>query len=292
MGIQQGKNIVNSRKLKKAGIIVASVSASIIVVIMMLAIFKNGSNGGFTIKIDNPSKDNHVTMSTDAGGKNNTVLLAGEPVNKMYPTTAQSVEEYLSTFTLDNIGGPNNMKDPNPSRPDYYNAVVYTVFLSNYSETEDQKLTYEVHLNGYVAPENGAQNTLDYMRVLVQTSTSNSLTNDQSTTYFARRNNSNLGTVVAEDDYREAVSAYSKVINDANKTVRQSDYQGLSSDGYCVNFQENENNDVIISQDLIIKPKETMRFTFVSYLEGKDPDCKSYAPDSTVLLMSLHFGNK
>ena len=291
MGLQQGKKMVNLRALKKTGIILASVSATIIVVVMMLAIFKNGSNGGFTIKIDNPSKDNHVTMSTSANGTN-TTLLSGEPVNKMYPTTAENVENYLSTFSAENIGGPNNMKDPNPSRPDYYSAIVYSVFLTNYSETEEQNLAYEVHLNSSVVPENGAVSTVDYMRVMVQTSSSIDLTKDRETTYFAMHNSSNYGTNYGEYDDREAVSAYSTSTNESLKTVRKSEYVGLSKEGFCENFLQEENNDVIISRNLIIKPKETIRFTFASYLEGKDPDCKSYAPDSSVLLMSLHFGNK
>ena len=295
MGLQQGKKIVNSRMLKKAGIITASLSASIIVVIMMLAIFKNGSNGGFTIKIDNPSKDNHVTMSTSPDGTNST-LLSGQPVKKMYPSTAEKIENYLNSFTLSSICGPQNMLDDNPNRAaeSYYSAVVYTVFLTNYSDTEDQKLAYEVHCNYTAAPLNGAVSTIDYMRVMVQTSTSaNDIAGGRKTTYFAMHNASNYGTPVSDNDDRECVSAYSQSYDEeSNKTVRKTEYIGQSEDGYCVNYLQEENNDVIISQELIIKPKETMRFTFVSYLEGKDPDCKSYAPDSSVLLMSLHFGSK
>ena len=295
MGLQQGKKLVNSRTLKKAGIITASVSASIIVVVMLLAIFKNGSNGGFTIKIDNPSKDNHVTMSTTPNGNNSTIL-SGDPVKKMYPSTAEKIENYLNTFAVSDIGGPKNMLDDNPNRAaeNYYSAVVYTVFLTNYSETEDQKLAYEVHCNYTAAPLNGAVSTLDYMRVMIQTSTSTTdIAGGRKTTYFAMHNASNYGTSVSDSDDRECVSAYSINYDEvSSKTVRKSEYIGQSEDGFCVNFLQEENNDVIISQELIIKPLETMRFTFVSYLEGKDPDCKSYAPDSSVLLMSLHFGSK
>lgn len=294
MGLQQGKKIVNRRNLKKAGIIAASVSATAIVVIMLLAIFKGGSNGGFTIRIDNPSVDNHVTMSTSSDGSNNSTLLSGEPVDKMYPSTAQDVESYLSSFTVNDIGGPKNMKDKNEARQaeGYFSAVVYTVFLTNYSDTEDQKLDYEVHLHNYVAPENGAINTLDYMRVMIQTSTSaTDIAGGRETRYFAMHNGSTLPDYDERD--RECISSYSVQLNEqTNKSYRKPEYVGLSKDGYCENFLMDENNDVIISEQLLIKPKETMRFTFASYLEGKDPDCKSYAPDSAVLLMSLHFGKK
>ena len=293
MGIQEGKRIVNLRTLKKAGIIVAGVSATAIVTIMLLAIFRNGGNGGFTVKIDNPSRDNHIYMTESLNG-NNTVLLSGKPIEKMYPTTAEKVENYLSEFNVNDIGGEHNMPDPNESRPDYFNALVFTVFLTNYDESEEQKITYEVNLDSYVAPSNGAQSTYDYMRVMVQTSIveGDSLSKSLDTTYFASPSHSNYGTTISGEDNRECVSSWDNTMDENSFTVRKSEYVGLSKDGFCENFLEDKNNNVLASQELVIQPKQTMRFTFVSYLEGQDPDCKSYSPDSSVLLMSLHFGQK
>lgn len=293
MGIQEGKRIVRLNTIGKIGLIATGASVASLVTIAILAGFRNGGTGGFTIQIDNPSTKNHVYMTTDPSGTN-TVLLSGTPIEKMYPTNASKVEQYLSTFTASTIGGEHNMPDPNESRPDYYVALVFTVFLSNYDKNLDQKLAYEVSLDSYVAPGNGAQSTLDYMRIVVQTSTldGDSLTRDLNTTYFGAPNNSNFGTTEGKDDNRECISDWSQTTDGDSYTIRQSDYIGLSKDGYCTNFLEDKNNNILATDDLVIKPLQTMRFTFVGYLEGNDPDCKSFSPDSSVLLMSLHFGER
>lgn len=292
MGIQEGKKIVKSKHLKRAGIILASVSSAALVIILMFAIFKTGSSGGFTIRIDTLSEKNHVTMSDSPDGKS-TTLLNAEPVRNMFTTTAKTVEdEFLSTFTVDNIGGAHNMEDTVSGRNGYKAALMYTVFLNN-TGSEVQRLWYELQIDRYVEPSNGAKDLFEYARMIVQTSEGlESLTNEANTQYFARHNNEELGTTEGADDDREAISTHIKTSDTLGNTVRESTYSGMSNDKFCTNFNEDEGNNILFSHYVDIKPNSVLRFTFVMYLEGEDPDCYGKQPEDSVLLMSLNFGSK
>lgn len=290
MGIQEGKKIVNGKRWKKTGIILSSVSAVALIVVSMFLLFRSGKSGGFTVHIVNPAEANHVTMSDDPKGGVATILSAS-PIDGMYPTTASKVEAYLQGFAdFDAIRGSHNMMDDNPSREGMASALVYTLFLTNDGE-EEQELDYEVQLDSYVRATNGATGALDYLRVMVQTSI-DTIDGNQSTKYFAKASNSNLGTDISETDNSEPISTWEKGPDNNFKTARISNYVGLSESRYCENFIDDKNNNVIVRSSVIVPAKKTMRFTFVEYLEGEDQDCKGQGPNETTLLMSLYFGRK
>ena len=80
MSLNDGKKILRAKRVKKIGIIVASVSAGAIAVILLGTLLRGGTNtDGYVIKLDNAEKANHFTMSNDEGGKASTIL-NGEPV--------------------------------------------------------------------------------------------------------------------------------------------------------------------------------------------------------------------
>ncbi len=290
MSVYDGKKIVSARRMKRAGLIIALIAVAGITVAILFAIFqRGGGSSGFTVKIDNPSKDVHFQMQETVNG-NASNILSGEPISKIYPASARNIEAYVSSFSDEELGGSKNMIDTNESRAEqgFYNALVYTVYLSNTSMDKEQEFAYEVKLDKYNRPSNDAYGTFDYLRVAIQTSILES--NEMNTSYFALASSTGYGTLEGLEDNRECVSEYENTVNDDNLTVRKPTYIGLSKDGYCESFISDKENEAIVRQELKIPANKTMRFTFISYLEGADYDCRGIPPENSMVLMSLHFG--
>ena len=300
MSVREGKKISRAIKLRRIGLIVAGVSTTALVVILLFALAKKGTASGFTVKIDNPVGENKISMSNSQNGKGTTVLSA-DPLKAIWPTTAKKVEDYLKDEKyfpkISSFGGAQNMPEDNDVRAKkgYSLAQVYTVFLTNNSTEEDQDLIYEVHLENYVAPESESNGPIDYLRVLCQTSVvgdDESINNELKNAYYGLEAPAEAyGTVVSEDDHRECISTYEEVQNEAGRTVRSPIFTGNGGeDGYCTNFLQNPGSDVIVQEKITIKAGQKIRFTYVSYLEGEDRQCFTKSPYSSQLMMSLHFG--
>ena len=292
MSVREGKNISRAIKLRRAGLIIAGVSLTAIIVIILFALVKSGTSSGFTVKIDNPVGQNKISMSDKENGEHTTILSA-DPLKGIWPTDAEKVEQYLATFTNGTIGGSHNMPDTNPKRQNYSLAQVFTVFLTNNSTDESQDLTYEVHLENYVAPDSESNGPIDYLRVLCQTSIvdGESLSNGINNAYYGLEATSeSYGTLISETDTRECISSYEEVLNENDKTVRKPTFQSAGNEGYCTNFLNNPGSDVIVQETITLAPGQKIRFTYVSYLEGEDRQCFTKSPYSSQLMMSLHFG--
>ena len=297
MAFSDGKKIVHNKHMKKIGIITASAAVAAIAVVTLFALVKRGGNGDFTIKFDSTNTVNHTVMTPSLDG-DPAQLLIGQPIKNVKLTTAKLVEEYLKGLVdSKEMGGSQNMAD---AEEGYDDAIVYTIYLSNTSSTENQTLYYELVLDNIVNPSNEAVSPLLYMRNVVQTSVveKNSVTEkDLTTDYFAHAHSSmkekDWGTIEGADDMRECISSYSKVMGEDGKTVRQPTYIGESKDGFCHNFLDSDNTKNLISESIELAPNEVKRFTFVTYFEGEDPDSfGSVTPDVSTILMSLHFGVK
>lgn len=294
MAYSDGKKIVRNKHIKKIGIIAASVATVAIVVVIAFAFIRRGSNSDFTIRFDNTAVLNNTKMFSSLDGEPS-VLLVGDPIKQVKPVKAEEVENYLDELMVNGIEGSQNMPDKEEG---YEDAIVYTVYLKNTSDTEVQKLYYELKLEHLTQPSNDAVSPLEYMRTIIQTSTVNNEvvddTNMKTTYYGAIHSKDSYATVAGVDDMRECISGFKKVpFSDDNPiTVREPTYIGKSEDGYCVNYMAEEDNDDLILEGLEIAPKETLRFTFVTYFEGRDPDCSGEPPMNCSILMSLHFGAK
>ena len=301
MAFSDGKKIVHNKHMKKIGIITASAAVAAIAVVTLFALVKRGGNGDFTIKFDSTNTVNHTVMTPSLDG-DPAQLLIGQPIKNVKLTTAKLVEEYLKGLVdSKEMGGSQNMAD---AEEGYEDAIVYTVYLSNTSSTENQTLYYELVLDNFVNPSNEAVSPLLYMRSVVQTSTVTVKAEDNSviennlvTDYFGYAHSSmkekDWGTIEGADDMRECISSYSAVMEADGKTVRQPTYIGESKDGFCHNFLDSDNTKNLISESIELAPNEVKRFTFVTYFEGEDPDSfGSVVPDVSTILMSLHFGVK
>lgn len=290
------KNSANSyartRKLKKIGIITASVAAGVVAVISLIA-FLPRSNEGFTVVIDNPEKISNFVMKEDNNGVS-TTHLSGTPLATSYQTHAEKVETYINGFDTDTLHGSQNyIEETVDGKGQPYSkqlALVYTCYLENNSTSQTQSYGYYVNLDASKMTR-GEVSPLSYLRLMVQTSIiegDKSLEHEKKTTYYAYHAEKNTGTLASADDDRECISDFTLTANDDGVTVRDPIFKS-NTDGYCVNF--NVGQERIVSEDnLEIPAGKTLRFTFVAYLEGNDPESFTDGDVTAQLLMSLHFG--
>lgn len=294
------KNSANSyarsRKMRKIGIITASVSAGIVAIISLIA-FLPRSNDGFTVHIDNPEKPSHFVMKDSLDGAS-TTHLSGTPLTNTWQTEAKKVEEKLSTYDAETLKGSQNLEEKVEALDGETKttALVYTLYLENISTSEAQPFGYYVNLDGSNVKK-GANSPLSYLRIMVQTSiiegNDKSLNHDLKTTYYAMHNEKGEGTIVNDNDDRECISEFKFTANESGKKVREPVFTSPShsdenNNGYCVNF--NESDKIITVDKMEIPANKTMRFTFVAYLEGHDPESFTDVAVEANILMSLHFG--
>ena len=143
-----GKSIAKVRLLKKIGIIGLSVSAVAIGVVAIIA-FLPKNNSAFSVRIDdNQRASAHFTMSSSKDGSS-TRYLAGDAIKDMRPTAAPRLEEQLKVIgaSEDGFQGQQNWVGKTEEGEENKGlALIYSVYLTNSSQTEDQKILYNVDL--------------------------------------------------------------------------------------------------------------------------------------------------
>jgi len=279
-------NIADAKRKKliaKLGFIGLIVSSLILVVILILTFFPRG-NDAFTIRIDTIDQAvNHFEMYKEENGSP-TSYASAEPLSRAGLTTAANVENYV--MENEGTGGPKKYVSE-----DYERALVYTLFLKNVSETEDQELYFAVVNESYHAPTNeGSVSIIEYFRVLVRTSIVGENTPAKNI-YYGQVHSDDIKNELG--DNREPIvmnraSKYKLLPND--EKVTYSIYQSEGNDGYCQNFSDYRDGYLIENQKLVIPAGKTMRFSFAAYFEGDDYDCRGAVPLDSYILLSLHFG--
>ena len=293
-----GKSIARMRLLKKIGIIGLSVTSIAVAVVAAIAFFPKSSSA-FSVHVDNTGADQkknaHFTMTQNGeDGEKPKTYLSGKAVPNMFTTTASRLEGYLSS--LEKFGGAQNWVENVVSASDSTTleahglALVYTVFLNNTSNDEDQGLKYNVDLDGY----KHIDSPIEYLRVAIQTQVEGS---DEApkTVYYGnprtKDKKEQFGTAIENDpetNQREPIGDWA--LEGLEDAVLTSMFQSYGNDGYCVNFNDYRiNKHIVEGVDIVIPAGKQMRFTYCCYLEGNDLDC-DYAPEDTNFLMSLHFG--
>ena len=138
-----GKNIARVRLLKKIGIIGLSLSAVAVAVIAIIS-FLPKSSSAFSVRIDNNTQKNasHFTMSASKDGSS-ARYLAGKAIKNMFPTAASRLEDHLKTIGNSETGfaGQQNWEEVvEEGQSEKGLALIYTVYLTNSSDTEEQKM--------------------------------------------------------------------------------------------------------------------------------------------------------
>ena len=285
-----GKSIARVRLLKKIGIIGLSVSAVAVAVIAIVS-FLPKSSSAFSVRIDNDKKASaHFTMSSTQDGSP-TRYLSGNAVKSMAPTSASRLEQQLKTIGASEGGfqGQQNWVGKTEDNEDDRGlALIYTVYLANSSETEDQKIYYNVDLDGYNKAE-----AFEYFRVVAQTQIVGE--DEIQTAYYGNARTmdfrAKFNTVLSEEEQdREPISLWG--VQDVDNPIVESNFSSNGNDGYCISFNSYlKSKHIVENAELVIPKGKTMRFTYASYFEGEDFDSDKAAPNESLsLLLSLHFG--
>ena len=285
-----GKKLAALKAFKKFAIGGLIFSAVALIVIAIFSLFPT-AGGKFTIRFDDPQKLPNITISDDSKGEKIGTYFLGNPMKNVYQTRLEDVYATISSKRIDEIGGSQNITDKLEDGTDFDEALVYTVFISVSGE-EDEIVNATVNLDGYDAPKNSTNGPLDYLRVLTYVSEISEDKQSESnvkTTVYGKNNIHNEPTVLGDDDFREAVSYFTKYKNDDLRTRRKSDY-ALNDQEYCEPFVSSNVGEQLVKQELYLEKGKTYRYTFVAYFEGFDPDGYGIAPTDSSLLMSLHFG--
>lgn len=305
----EGKRIARTRLLKRLGLIGAGTTTVILIVLLIISLLPRGK-AAFSIRIDNPSSKDDYTMSISKDGKPTNYVKA-DPLERAVPSTAQKVEEYLHAVdtsatglygqqnfvrTYDVIEGGESVTKTDDL------ALIYTVYLTNTSETDTVNVRYIVNVDGYRAPDNRttASELLTYVRILMQTEVVGDSSSLKNIYYGNRRTNAadapyptEKGTF--EEDGREPISTTDDTEFRLRRVITSS-FSSAGNDGYCVSFNnyDSSHKDIVNHPEysvISIHPGEVMRCTFACYFENDDVDCVGDAPQNSYMLLSLHFGN-
>ena len=282
------------RMWKRVAIILASVSTLTLATFTVISFLPKG-NDAFSIRINDPAADNHFHMALKPSEKDKSYdYLRAESLDYMELTFAEDVETYIQDVakTESGLSGSNyyNLLDTEGKIKESY-ALIYTVYLVNDSASEEQVVKYTVDIDGYKAPDNTAFLPYRYFRVLCQTQLYGS---DEVTNNYYGENHTRFSYLYNEfGNKREAISNKKKGWDESGEPYYYSDYKSSGNDGYCIPFEEYDedlNPHIVNNQQFILPAGGMMRFTFVAYYEGNDPDAEGQVPENSYLLLSLHFG--
>lgn len=289
-----GKKQARQRKAKHIAIGVG-VTASVALAVLAIMAFLPRNSDGFVIQVDNPERTAKFNLKATKDGES-TTYLKGDSLKKVWPSFAEEVDKHLDSFTdVDSISGSHNLL-ADGDKSDFQKALCYTVFLENPDKNNATPFRYSVDMDGYNSPK-GSASIIEYLRFGIVTSTVTdgvSLNVDKKTIYYGASTLTEMGTVDGGvNDTREVLSTRTEVLDPSDesreRTLRKPVYVCPTGTGYAENFNAREGKGIVYDE-ASIPAGSTLRFTFVAYLEGYDPDCAGNLPLDGFLLFSLHFG--
>jgi hypothetical protein len=242
------------------------------------------------------AKSHFVMTNGREEGSEPVSYVRGTPLKEADVTTAYQVEEFIAE--CENLEGQTNFVDSVTGKG---KAIIYTVYLNNVSNVDEQTVYYTVNLDGYAKPTNDSPFPIEYLRILAQTEVVGE-PNTLSNTYYGqcRSKPMYIDTPNEFGDNREPISVDPGNIfrrdEDGNQYIK-SFYQSKGNDGYCVNFVDYELHNEIVNDDdhsfFTIPGGKKVRFTFALFFAGDDIDALNVKePKNSYLLVSLHFGIK
>lgn len=306
-------------RLKKLGIILFCTSVAAMGVISMFSLVSAKSGDGLILTLDPEAKDAHFAMSlsptrgkgsgsgqgSEGGGSSeqpqSARLLVGEPLGNARQTTHEKVRQYYDANFKPDAEDPmqgswNFVDEEGRSR-----ALLFTFYLTNTSDKENQTCRVVARLNTELdnSPRAIGNRPYDYARLCLFTGYD--LEEDDAMHYFGAANTKGLGTIEDPSDKRECLAAFGTVTDygtdeEGNPTMTELRYPLYSdtfngqSISYCEPFNTGSDGMGLFDAELDILPGKCRRITFVTYLEGDDPDGAGNAPSGQKLGFSLHIG--
>ena len=286
-------------RLRKLGIILTTTSVAAMLVIVIFSLVSARSGSGFIIDLDTIDTASHFTMALAPRKDDGSVpagkdVLVGEPLGNAWTTTNKSVREYYDAkfndigYSDENFSGSWNLIDEKHNSP---LAMLFTFYLNNISETEEQTYRVACRLNSELADDSVGNRPYDYVRLALFEGDYGS--SDDSVRYFGARNTKGYGSEEGADDTRECLANWQlRLDKDANyyRVPVYNDYLGEKKISYCEAFNPGNDRLGLFDVEGTIKPGSSRRITFLAYLEGEDPDCDGSAPKKQKLGFSLHIG--
>ncbi len=296
---------------RKVAIIALVGAVSIAAVISLFGIVYGGSDG-LVVRMDEGggASDAFAMFPTGIEGKpaeEGTTYMVGDPLNGARQTSTQYVRNYYSSELAwkgksGELSGSNNYIEYTEDGEKVSRALVYTFYLKNNSTTEETTYRIQANITSQTEPVNGSNNPYDYLRVALYEG--NVGYDDDYVRYFGAPNTKKQGTYIDgveyPDDNRECIGAKNihKVYDDDGNdlyTLRSPAYydDSLPNEkiGFCENFHTSAGADVLFSLvDQKIAPGATRRITFISYLEGDDPDAYGTVPIGAAIGLNLIVG--
>lgn len=286
-------------RLRKLGIISLSTSVAAMAVILIISLISARSGSGFIIDLNRVETATHFTMGLSprkGGGETpaGSSVLVGEPLGNANPVAHKAVREYYNAKFAEvgyenDFSGSWNYADPKTGEP---LAMLFTFYLNNISETEEQPYRIAARLNSELAYGGDGRRPYDYVRLALFEGDYGQ--KDDSVRYYAARNTNGWGTENDPQDTRECLSKTLAFWNyDENRDYRVPDYYDTFNGQkieFCESFDSGADGLGLFVSDGVIKPGAARRITFVCYLEGDDPDCINVPPQKQKLGFSLHIG--
>lgn len=286
------KRVARARRWKRVAIIGAAVTTVTLGVFTVISFLPKG-NDAFSIRISDPDAATHFHMTLNSAEREQSVTyVRAKSLDYMELTNAQRVEDHIAECAAkDQLSEENylvELDEKGEVKKSF--ALVYTVYLVNDSLSDSQVVKYAVDVDGYKLPSNTAYSPVQYLRVLCQTEIVDSTEDTLENNYFGYHHTRYPELVNDKGDTREAIS---RVKRDYENDLLISKFASEGNDGYCEDFEDFENDvnaHLINNVKFEIPAGQMMRFTFVAYYEGYDPDAEGQVPQDSYILLSLHFG--
>ena len=290
-------------RLKRVAWIAFGTSTAAMVVITLFSLVSN--RGGLVISLNYRDVANHFTMSLQPRrGEGSSTddprsLLIAEPLGDTLPTTNKTIRAYYEAHMSGLAGqapsGSWNLVDTSTNDS---LALFYTFYLTNASLTEAQPFRISGRMNSELvqSPESIGHRPYDYVRLAIFSGEDGKA--DDTVVYYGAQNTYQLGTEEDPSDTREALANVYRLMDDQGRYYRVSDYSDVyvGADGqeheiaFCQSFVPGMDGMGLFEFSGVIAPGVSRRITFVSYLEGADPDCDGVLPKGQKLGFALTVG--
>ena len=294
------------KRLKKAGIILFAVSAAAMATVAVFALVSAKSGDGLVFSLDPTAKSAHFGMSVTPprGGSSEAEsksLLVAEPLGNARQTTHSEIRSYYDKNLDPKAETPKSGSWNYVAEDGYARALFYTFYLTNNSASEAQQFRISCKLTSELVqdPSSVGNRPYDYVRLALFTGYD--LEEDDAMLYYANENTKKLGTVDDPSDTRECLADTGKtteygqnssgesVVTEYRYPMYSDTFQGEEI-AYCTRFEPGEDKLGLFDVTMDIAPAKSRRITFVTYLEGKDPDGYGNEPSSQKLGFHLQIG--
>lgn len=263
------------KKKKKKRIIIATSISSVVVAALIIVAFLSSYVGNFTISVVNwDSKIALATTPNPSKSDETTYLKALGFSNAAESTILRNDELSDATFDTDVGGDKSTVNSMNVSNGSAIGFYVYTFFVKNVGDNLIQYY-YGFNLTSESSDSSGKKIS-DLLRIRVY---ENLYSSTKTPTHdYIDYTRENTGYIY--DDLTGDMQTY---LTNCKTEI----------DEGSLKYFSNTSNNIIASESspYRLAPDEVIRYTFVMWIEGNDPDCDGDYPTAASLRLSAYVGS-